>query len=474
MIDYITRLSDLVEKISAAITLHKIKIVVPVGKRLDLASVVQSKLAIEFASKMSTFLVQLTHGNVQRKSKLPGYMLLVQANDDCVPVTIPALNLRAKRSEQCRLRCMSADCPLRPPEELESLLAMVGGGVDALAADAGGQCELLVDDLQGDAGDEDAAEEEEGGERDPDVELIQMPGRRLPVDLWPFAFGKEYYKCLMTSLGGAGGKPAHVVLVSTSAHPAPLVAMHDLGVRGHILRDRVKRHASAHGEAIMKKLLLGDFLEKEKAKVEAAGQKRVLSSEIEPFAVQAPEEQPIKFWEAAADGKSAWRAGVDNAIGADEMNDLVSRLFVKEVDDLDSKLGVAHDEDGNRIVRASRLMRDGEVVGTARCLLFSDVRRVAEFLNQGENSSLFASPIIAIEGLQDSSGDPHSAYAVLVGLAMVIRDCKAVKGKVARGNVFLRAKPEAGAGDGVLEIVVGTRTMGPQTRGTWQMTSKFQ
>ena len=137
LIDYITRLSDLVEKISAAITLHKIKIIVPVGKRLDLASVVQSKLAIEFASKMSTFLVQLTHGSVQRKSKLPGYMLLVQANDDCVPVTIPALNLRAKRSEQCRLRCMSADCPLRPPEELESLLAMVGGGVDALAADAG-------------------------------------------------------------------------------------------------------------------------------------------------------------------------------------------------------------------------------------------------------------------------------------------------------------------------------------------------
>ena len=450
----------------------KIKIILPVGKRLDLASVVQSKLAVEFAAKMSTYMVQLTHGNVQRKQRVPGYLLLAQAGDEGVPVSIPALSMRAKSSEQIRLRCMSAECPLRPKEELDTLLQLVGGQMDKLV-EAGAQCELCADDLQGGAGDEDAAEDEVGDRAlEAEPEPIQMPGRRMPMDLWPFAFGKEYYKCLITSLSGSGA-PGHVVLVSTSAHPAALLAMHDLGVKGHVLRDRVKRHAAAHGEAIMKKSLLSNFLEKERAKLAAAGQKRVLSSEIEPFVVQAPEEQPLKIWEAVQSKNSAWRAGMDNALNADEMDELVSRLLAKEVEEHESRVVLAHEDDGQKSVRASRLIKEGEVVGTARCLLFSDLRHVAEFLNQGENMSLLTAPVIAIHGLQDSVGEAHAAYAVLLGLAMVIRDREAVKGKVACANVFLRAKPEAGAGDGFLEMVVGTRTMGRQTHDTWRSNHSF-
>ena len=226
------------------------------------------------------------------------------------------------------------------------------------------------------------------------------------------------------------------------------------------MRDRVKQHAAAHGAAIMKRCLLGDFLEKEKAKLAAAGQKRVLSTEIEPFVVQARAEQPIKFWESEAAKQSAWRAGVDNAINTEEVEDLMSRLLVKEVDENDSRVCLAHDPDGRRNVRASRLLKEDEVVGPARCLLFSDLRHMAEFLNQGENTTMFTSPVIAIHGLEDAAGDAHSVYAILVGLAMLVRDRSMVKGKTARANVFLRAQPQAGPGDGILEIVVGTRTVG--------------
>ena len=164
---------------------------------------------------------------------------------------------------------------------------------------------------------------------------------------------------------------------------------------------------------------------------------------------------------------------MDNALNADEMDELVSRMLAKEVEEHESRVVLAHEDDGQKSVRASRLIKEGEVVGTARCLLFSDLRHVAEFLNQGENMSLLTAPVIAIHGLQDSVGEAHAAYAVLLGLAMVIRDREAVKGKVARANVFLRAKPEAGAGDGFLEMVVGTRTMGRQTHDTWRSNHSF-
>ena len=345
LLDLVARAAELERKLSASTA--KVKVVVPVGKRIDLASAVMGKLAIEFG-KMSPYLVQITHGNVQRKMKVPAYLLLAQAGDDGVPVSVPALNLRAKSSEKTRLRCVSVECSLRPPGELEHLIQLAGGKLEKVV-EAGSHCELNTDDLQGGAGDEDVPDEEgaepEAGEGQAEEELEQLPpppGKRMPIDLWPFAFAKDYYKCLLSSLGGASGTPAHVVLVTTSAHPAPLLAMHDLGIKGHVLFDRVRRHAIAHGEEIMKKCLLDDFLAKERRKEAAAGQKRVLTTEIETFDAPAPDEQPVKFWEVAVgSSRSAWRTGMDNGLDPEATDTLLSRLLAKEADEYESRVRVS-------------------------------------------------------------------------------------------------------------------------------------
>ena len=85
----------------------------------------------------------------------------------------------------------------------------------------------------------------DGTESEP---AIEKPGQRLLVDLWPFAFSREYYEALFSAFTGSGGMPSHVLIISTIAHPASLLALHDLRCKGHLLLDRVERHSATHGD----------------------------------------------------------------------------------------------------------------------------------------------------------------------------------------------------------------------------------
>lgn len=144
-----------------------------------------------------------------------------------VPVSITALNVRARQNEATRFRCTDSACPLRTQEELDALAAKHDG--DLLLCDASD--ELNPDDHQAPAGDDEVGlEEEAAGEQ---CELLVEPprGRRMMMDLWPFAFTREYYKCLCTSLYADAGLPTHWIIATTTAHPGVLLAAHDLKAR---------------------------------------------------------------------------------------------------------------------------------------------------------------------------------------------------------------------------------------------------
>ena len=144
-----------------------------------------------------------------------------------VPVSIPALSVRARQNEATRFRCIDAACPLRTQEEVDALAAKHDG--DLQLCDASD--ELNPDDQQASAGDDEVGLEEDGaGEQ---FELLVEPprGSRMLMDLWPFAFTREYYKCICTSLYKESGLPTHWMVITTTAHPGALLAAHDLKAR---------------------------------------------------------------------------------------------------------------------------------------------------------------------------------------------------------------------------------------------------
>ena len=74
------------------------------------------------------------------------------------------------------------------------------------------------------------------------------------VCLWPFAFGKEFYKSLVQGVCG-GERLSHIVVLTTSAHPACLLAAHDLLVPAHVHLDRVSEHSRNHCQLVLKDFL---------------------------------------------------------------------------------------------------------------------------------------------------------------------------------------------------------------------------
>lgn len=76
---------------------------------------------------------------------------------------------------------------------------------------------------------------EEAGHEE-DLCGLEPQNRDFIVMLWPFAFSRAYYKHMFTSLCGHEGL-SHLVVLTTSAHPAPALAAHDLKLTTHILLD---------------------------------------------------------------------------------------------------------------------------------------------------------------------------------------------------------------------------------------------
>jgi hypothetical protein len=440
-------LLDKVLALSKSLPTKKFKVVVSAGTRLDLVSAVWSKMSLCFPT-LQIYNVQLSHGTRQHQKRRPSYLLLAVASDsqDEVPAAVSALAARARVGEKTRLRCLDPACKMRPAAELDAVLS-VAGESDVLP-----DCEMNPDDMEGGAGDVDMLEETSDALAADDDIVKPPPGMPgMIVDLWPFAFSREYYKHICQSLHEQGGLPNHVVYASTSAHPAPMLAAHDAKINAHLILDRVRDHSAAHGEDILRSTLFAEFYIAEKAK-QSSGSKRLLSTELNFVEVRAPDDQPVCFGDVVSDvGSSAWRAGIDLAPASDDLERVVPALVAFELDH--HPVYVRGDDAESRCLVASRALKDGDVIIPARVLLYSDIRTLSEFLN-GAGAALADGTLVKLTNLLTATGDTMAMYAVMVGVCTYARD---FRGKRARANAFLRVRPNIGANDGVLQLVVNTR-----------------
>ena len=328
-------LLDRVAALLTKATAKKFRVAVPVGARLDLLVAVQNKLTVLFQG-LPQYTVQLTHGPVQKERRRPSYLQVVYSEDhktdtENVPVTVPALAVRARRGESTRLRCLCKDCPLRPKEELERILVAENGGQQTVPADI----ELEREDLEEalDDGQKEEEEDEAEGAEDGEVEMA-APGKKRDciVDLWPFAYPADYYKSIVNALSDDGSSlPHHMAVLTCSGHPAPALAAHSMGIQLHLAQDRVKHHSRAHGEQILKSVLLRSFYADAKAKADPST-KRLMASEFHLLHVEAPKEQPICFMEVPGSSQtSSWRGCFNEYPTHEFLEKAVPKLLADEV-----------------------------------------------------------------------------------------------------------------------------------------------
>ena len=444
----VSKLIDQLATLSKTLCTKKQKLVVVTGSRLDHSSAAYNKLQLCFAS-YTIYSVQLTHGSVQSKRRRPAFMLVAVPPDstDDVPTTIPALAARPRPTEHTKLRCLDGDCPLRPKEELDQLTAETP--MNELSAD----CEMNASDLEGGAADDEMGVADAGED---DVlaadSAIQAPTKRFLVDLWPFAYGSEFYKHIVESLYGQA-RPQIVIVATTSAHPGPQLAAHDLKMSCHTVLDRVRAHSACHGTTLLKSVVYAQIHSQEKAKVLPAD-KRFLTSDLSFVRVRAPEDQTTLLSDMPPNrSTSAWRAGIDMSPASNDLETAVPALVAAELATNDDAIALSK-IDGDLCLTAVKSMKEGEEVFSVACLAFSATHLVAEFLNTDGNSALLQGPLFCITHVATDDGSLRELFLVPVGIGMYLRD---YRGEKSRPNVIIKAHPEVGLNDGLLTVEVSTR-----------------
>ena len=112
--------------------------------------------------------------------------------------------------------------------------------------------EIQADDKV-ETGVEDMQESGDAHMADADAEddLLAPEKRDCVSDLWPFAFGKDYYKAMVQAL--LPGTSIHNwIVMTTSAHPSVALAGHELGAKVAVYHDRVNAHAAGHGRELLR------------------------------------------------------------------------------------------------------------------------------------------------------------------------------------------------------------------------------
>ena len=143
--------------------------------------------------------------------------------------------------------------------------------------------------------------EEDDDEGAAEETIIIPPGtdRSCIRDLWPFAYGKEYYSALITGIVGSEAI-AHFVYIAATAHLAALLAAQELGMGVHVVLSKVRQHSASHGQLLLRKTIFHDIYEVEKKSAQHA--KRVLLGDLAFVPINAPSEQPVFFLRRAAYG----------------------------------------------------------------------------------------------------------------------------------------------------------------------------
>ena len=275
---------------------------------------------------------------------------------------------------------------------------------------------------------------------------------------------EEYYKTIIHGLCG-GERLSHVVVLSTTAHPACALAAHDLLLPAHICLDRVSEHSRAHGQMVLRNFLRREFKGVALARA-GGGATRARADDLNFLHVPAPpvQEQTLCFQEVQVEPTSAWRGGFDEFPASDALDAGVKTLLKNELVTCGLALRRPGDGDGaagDRPVLVTEKARgEGDILCPVSCLLFSGAAGVKECLHTAGNAELLDGPLIRVTGLRcpggrkDGGSEVMDAYGIPVGAARYMTHYEDA-GR-SHANARIRVRPSRGANDGFLELQVRT------------------
>lgn len=159
------------------------------------------------------------------------------------------------------------------------------------------------------------------------IGVAGVGSRSCVRDLWPFALPKDYYKAILAAIVAAEAS-SHFVYVSSTAHPAALLAAKDMNMQIHYVLDSCRDHSIAHGQKLLSDILFDDFYAAERLSSQHV--KRVLEQDLNFITVTAPSDQPVRFDSVAADKN--WRSGEDNCPATEFLETNLPRVFASELD----------------------------------------------------------------------------------------------------------------------------------------------
>ena len=298
----------------------KVRIFVPTGSRLDLVTVIKDKLAA-VAPTLVVYFLTLTAGPTQGRKR--SYFLLVAIDPASaatlqIPHSIEALAIRARHGEGTRIRCLDVNCGLRSTAERQELEL----GKD----DKGPTSELAPDHIETKF--DDVLQENEEA---PSAKVVVVGGgtgpRTCVRDLFPFAMPQDHYKAIFSAIVGSEAS-SHFVYLSSTAHPAALLAARDLNFQIHYVLDGCRPHSIAHGQKLLTDILFAELYAAELKSTQHV--KRVHEDDVRFIVLTAPNLQTVRFDSVPADKN--WRSGEDNCPGNDFLETNLPRLFSSELD----------------------------------------------------------------------------------------------------------------------------------------------
>jgi hypothetical protein len=213
---------------------------------------------------------------------------------------------------------LDVNCGLRSTAERQEL--ELGGD------DKGPKSELAPDHVETKF--DDVLQETEEAPSAKVVVVVGGTGPRTCVrDLFPYAMPQDHYKAILSAIVGSEAS-SHFVYLSSTAHPAALLAARDLNFQIHYVLDGCRPHSIAHGQKLLTDILFAELYAAELKSTQHV--KRVHEDDVRFIVLTAPNLQTVRFDSVPADKN--WRSGEDNCPGNDFLETNLPRLFSSELD----------------------------------------------------------------------------------------------------------------------------------------------
>ncbi|CAE7241869.1 unnamed protein product, partial [Symbiodinium sp. CCMP2592] len=342
-----------------------VNVIVPVGKRLDLLSMVAQKAELLFP-KRKVFTLAVTAGESQTLKRVPNYIVYIPgpASKENVPVLVKANSVKASTWEGLRLVCKSRTCSHRdaPANKDEADLHE-----EISPEDMDEDCDADMD-IQEDEDEVVMMEDvvEEGGSA--------KKKKDYTVALWPFAKPIQHWKIILDQVAHASSAKYLVCISRQMVTQRFLVEARK--------QQGVKRAASRGGLSFI--------------------------------GATVPDGEMTIVKEVSLDG-AAWPSGLNS--WPENLQDRCVELLHKELGQCDLALV---DTKFGKGLETTRSYRDGDIICHASALWFDDLNLLKKFLAQPGHSVLL-DRLIRVDNMPITADETATLYGALVGAASYLQ-----------------------------------------------------